>query len=261
MLLGERSVFPFPKSLYAVRDCLKLVVADRPDALVVDFFAGSGTTLHAIALLNAEDEGRRRCILVTNNEVDPKRTRKLNKDGFYRGDPKLEAEGIFEAATRPRIKAAFTGARPDSTPFPDEKKFRYVDGRAFAAGFDENVTFFRLDYMNPDVVELGDAFDAIHPLLWLAAGAHGPRPGSLTVDSKEFYVSEHGRFAVLFSDAALRDLEAELARRDDITHLYVATDSAEAFAEAVEALGQGRRTSMLYRDYLRNFRINRPQSV
>ena len=74
-------------------------------------------------------------------------------------------------------------------------------------------------------------------------------------------MSETGRYAVLFSDAALHDLQAELAERDDITHLYIATDSAEAYAEAVELIGQRRETSMLYRDYLRNFRINMPQSV
>jgi adenine-specific DNA-methyltransferase len=68
-ILGEGASFAFPKSLYAVRDSLKILLADKPDATVLDFFAGSGTTLHATALLNAEDGGRRRCILVTNNEV------------------------------------------------------------------------------------------------------------------------------------------------------------------------------------------------
>lgn len=37
--------------------------------LVIDFFAGSGTTLHAVNLLNYQDGGKRRCIMVTNNEV------------------------------------------------------------------------------------------------------------------------------------------------------------------------------------------------
>lgn len=60
--------FSFPKSLYAVRDALKFFVADKPDALILDFFAGSGTTLHATMLLNEEDGGHRQCFLVTNNE-------------------------------------------------------------------------------------------------------------------------------------------------------------------------------------------------
>ncbi|WP_243113456.1 MULTISPECIES: site-specific DNA-methyltransferase [Blautia] len=61
--------FSFPKSLYSVRDSLKYFVAEKPAALIIDFFAGSGTTMHAVNLLNAEDGGHRRCIMVTNNEV------------------------------------------------------------------------------------------------------------------------------------------------------------------------------------------------
>jgi adenine-specific DNA-methyltransferase len=57
-LLGKRNAFPFPKSLYAVRDALLTVIAQRPDALVLDFFAGSGTTAHAVALINAQLGGK-----------------------------------------------------------------------------------------------------------------------------------------------------------------------------------------------------------
>lgn len=60
--------FSFPKSLYAVHDCLRFFVVNKPNALILDFFAGSGTTLHATMLLNKEDGGNRRCVLVTNNE-------------------------------------------------------------------------------------------------------------------------------------------------------------------------------------------------
>ena len=67
-VLGEKR-FDFPKSLYAVQDTIRFFAADKPNALIVDFFAGSGTTLHAVNLLNAEDGGHRRCIMVTNNEV------------------------------------------------------------------------------------------------------------------------------------------------------------------------------------------------
>lgn len=207
--------------------------------------------------MNAADGGQRRCILITNNEVDEKTTTRLRRKGFFRGDASFEAEGVLEAVARPRVKAAITGVRPDGKPVQGS----YLDGTPFAQGFDENAAFFRLEYLNPDVIELGDGFDAIHPLLWLAAGGRGPRPMTLDALSKEWYVSEGGGYAVLFIVAALHDLEQELAGRADITHLYVITDSPDAFAEVREALGQGRQTSMLYRDYLRNFRINTPQSV
>lgn len=67
-ILGNKR-FTFPKSLYAVKDALRFCTANKPDALILDFFAGSGTTMHAVNLLNAEDGGHRRCIMVTNNEV------------------------------------------------------------------------------------------------------------------------------------------------------------------------------------------------
>ena len=60
--------FPFPKSLYAVKDCIKSVVKNKKDATVLDFFAGSGTTAHAVLELNKEDKGNRKFILCTNNE-------------------------------------------------------------------------------------------------------------------------------------------------------------------------------------------------
>jgi len=59
--------FPFPKSLYAVIECLKASKHPK-SATILDFFAGSGTTMHAVMQLNAEDGGERQCILVTNNE-------------------------------------------------------------------------------------------------------------------------------------------------------------------------------------------------
>ena len=59
--------FPFPKSLYAVEECIRAIIHDK-DAIVLDFFAGSGTTAHAILELNKKDNGDRRFILCTNNE-------------------------------------------------------------------------------------------------------------------------------------------------------------------------------------------------
>lgn len=56
--------FPFPKSLYLVEDCIKAVIHDKNNAIILDFFAGSGTTGHAVLNLNKEDGGNRKFILV-----------------------------------------------------------------------------------------------------------------------------------------------------------------------------------------------------
>lgn len=68
-ILGKRESFPYPKSPYAVVECIK-VCSNKTDSIILDFFAGSGTTLQAVLELNAEDKGVRKCILCTNNEND-----------------------------------------------------------------------------------------------------------------------------------------------------------------------------------------------
>ena len=63
-LIFEDLPFDYPKPTQIMNTLLKVV----PAKTVLDFFAGSGTTLHATMQLNAEDGGHRKCILVTNNE-------------------------------------------------------------------------------------------------------------------------------------------------------------------------------------------------
>jgi len=62
-LFGEREVFSYPKSIFLVEDCLRASNCAK-DTLVLDFFAGSGTTAHAVINLNRQDGGRRKYILV-----------------------------------------------------------------------------------------------------------------------------------------------------------------------------------------------------
>lgn len=62
--------FPYPKSLYNLEECLKATVGNRKNAIILDYFAGSGTTGHAVLELNRKDNGNRSFILVTNNEGD-----------------------------------------------------------------------------------------------------------------------------------------------------------------------------------------------
>ncbi|WP_228019691.1 site-specific DNA-methyltransferase [Brachybacterium epidermidis] len=81
-LLPDGRRFPFPKSLYAVEDVVRYFVKDKPDAVILDFFSGSGTTAHAVMRLNKQDGGRRQCISVTNNEVSAEEQRGLRTSGL-----------------------------------------------------------------------------------------------------------------------------------------------------------------------------------
>jgi len=80
--------FPFPKSLYLVMECLT-VIEQKKNPIILDFFAGSGTTGHAVMKLNNDDNGNRRFILCTNNENNICRDvtyqrikRAMEKDGY-----------------------------------------------------------------------------------------------------------------------------------------------------------------------------------
>lgn len=65
-MFGEKKTFNNPKPLNLIKRIIAF--SSRKDSIILDFFAGSGTTLHATMALNAEDGGHRQCILVTNNE-------------------------------------------------------------------------------------------------------------------------------------------------------------------------------------------------
>lgn len=249
-LLGRRQAFSFPKSLYAVRDTLALVVGQRPNALIVDFFAGSGTTLHAVALLNQADGGRRRTILVTNNEVDERQARQLEGRGYFRGDAEYEQHGIAQAVTAPRIRAALLGRRSDGRPVPG----RYIDGRPCSEGFEENAVFLDLDYQDPDALESGAHFVDVLPALWLTAGADGQLDMSKPRGS--WLIPDASHFAVLLDEDRLTAFLSALARRPDVTHVWLVTDSESAFARMRRRLSERMTVGMLYRDYLRSFRIN-----
>ena len=65
-VVGKQSIFSYPKPVSLIKFIAS--ISTQPYSTILDFFAGSGTTLHATMQLNAEDGGHRQCILVTNNE-------------------------------------------------------------------------------------------------------------------------------------------------------------------------------------------------
>jgi adenine-specific DNA-methyltransferase len=241
--------FSFPKSLYNTRDVLVAAAGAKRDVSILDFFGGSGTTLHATMLLNAEDGQRRTCVLVTNNELKAETAERLNQAGHFRGDETFEAAGVYRAAAYPRVTAAVRGTKPDGAPIPGE----YLDtNRAHAAGFTENVEFFRLDYLDPAEVEFGLHYPEIEPLLWLRAGAIGERV--LLDPTVPLGLPAHSPYAVLFDPAGLPDLLAALPERPDLTHVFIVADSPESFAQIVADLPHDIGTFRLYRDYLETLR-------
>ncbi len=368
--------FPFPKSLYAVRDTVRFYLEDKPNALVVDFFAGSGTTLNAVNLLNATDDGQRRCILVTNNEVSAEEAATLSASGLQPGDAEWEAQGICHSMTWPRSKYTILGRRDDGSaltgeyltgktveiekarnftqigfvdpatlgttakkkqvvamidclpqtlvkdPCPfvvsedhkasvlfdvavaddwlealdgqehitdfyivtptkrvfDQLKVQVVDllgpllvpgeeKRPMGDGFPANLAYFKLDFLEKERVSLRRAFREILPLLWLKAGAVGPRPElSRGEPEPALLVPDGSNFVVLLDEARMGRLLKALDGRTGLSQVFIVTDADESFKtmaqdvrEVAGKANPGLQVVQLYRDYLLNFMINKNQ--
>ncbi len=123
--------FDFPKSLWNVYECLYATTKENPNALILDFFAGSGTTAHAVELLNKLCGGNRKYILITNNAIGEKKDKEFQK---MFGDPKDYPEqylkyeqqfGVCSSITYPRLCAVANGytAKKDIKEVLYEKKF------------------------------------------------------------------------------------------------------------------------------------------
>lgn len=111
-ILGN-NVFQFPKPTKLIK---KITQSTRvKNAIVLDFFAGSGTTGHAVLELNKEDGGHRQFILCTNN-----------------GDKGPDSTKIAEEITYPRIKTVITGKRQDGSKYSD--------------GIPANLRYYKIDH-------------------------------------------------------------------------------------------------------------------
>ena len=274
-VFGDR--FSFPKSLYAVLDCLRLVVSQKPNALIVDFFAGSGTTLHAVNLLNALDDGHRRCIIVTNNEVNKEATRnELKSKGYNPGDEEWEKLGIARYVTWPRTVCSILGKDVHGKPITgfygaekedyilDETKGSYKKKKVqlfpelselkWADGFKANAAYFKLGFLDKTKVSLGMQFKEMLPTLWMKAGAIGKCP-TVKEALPDILILPENKFAVLLDEKAYMEFAAKLDEHPEIETAYIITDSESGYRDMIAGLNV-KASYQLYRDYLDNFRIN-----
>ena len=240
-------VFPFPKSLYAVEDALRFFVISKSNAVVLDFFSGSGTTAHAVMRLNRQDGGRRQCISVTNNEVAADEQKELREQGLRPGDPDWEKHGICDYITKPRVQAAITGETPDGEPIKGEYKF--TDEFPMAEGFEENAEFFTLTYETPVSVNHNRAFTRIAPLLWLRAGSRGRRIDKLPAAGWEV-TDAYGLLVEV--DAATPFCRA-INKAKNLLVAYIVTDDDRRFQAIARRLPDGVEPVRLYESYLTNF--------
>ena len=287
-VIGEKR-FNFPKSIYSVLDDLRYFLSAKPNALIVDFFAGSGTTLHAANLLNAEDNGNRRCIMVTNNEVSAAEAKVLYEQGYKPGDEVWEQLGIARHITWPRTVCSIQGKTVAGNPIkgdygyteeeyvldeestvvskntgkPISKKI-YVKRKVQKApmlanikkanGFPTNANFFKLGFLDKNKISLGMQFKELLPILWMKADAIGKCP-EIEGEVPPMLILPENKMAILNDENCFGEFVEEVKKYEEIKVVYLVTDYEDSFVSMSQELSD-KTTYQLYRDYLDNFRIN-----
>ena len=123
--MAENCDFDYPKSLYNVQECIEAVTKNNPDAVILDFFAGSGTTGHAVLEINKKYGGNRKFILCTNNDVGLKKETQYQREYGYIDENSqtwkdfVEKYGIASSVTYPRVRSAIKG-------FTHKKHFKTI---------------------------------------------------------------------------------------------------------------------------------------
>lgn len=217
--------FEFPKSLYAVHDAIRFFTAEKPDALIVDFFAGSGTTLHAVNLLNAEDGGNRRCIMVTNNEVSEEEETRLKQLGHHPGDVEWDSLGIAQYVNWPRTKGSIKGEN--------------IDGTALTGSY--------LTYLNKEIekirkisqvsiIDNPQTLTSNQKKNLVALCFKGQLPQSLVKADSKFIMSEGHTGSILFDINYAEEWLEALDGQDQVTDIYIVTQNNKEFKRIKEEI-------------------------
>ena len=188
-LLGERKMFDYPKSIWAVLDAISVACNKKKNATVLDFFAGSGTTGHAVMLLNKRDDGNRNFILCTDNE-----------------------NGISEKVCYPRIKKVIEGHKD----FPE------------ITGLDANLKYYKTGFVDAEPTDQNKKklVDKSTEMLCLKESCFEPvKKGSdfkIFKDNKEHYLG------IIYDDAGIASFkkEAEKIGKKITVYVFSLDDSA-----------------------------------
>lgn len=226
-IIGRDVKFDFPKSVYSTKDSIANIVRNKPDALILDFFAGSGTTLNAINLLNAEDGGHRRCILVTNNECSDTDATALRERGIPVGTDEWDRAGVCRSITWPRTRNSILGHKPDGQALRGE----YYTSCRYKVEKARHYT--QIEFV--DVSKEDNSATKKKIVTILSAGkVRSPQ----IEDGAGFYVSDDAKapVAVLFDISAAEDWYTQLEEKSWITEIYIVTKNKKAFTQIKTSL-------------------------
>lgn len=189
-ILGK-NLFTYPKSLYLIQDCLRYWT--QPNAVVLDFFAGSGTTGHAVLELNKEDGGNRQFILCTNNE-----------------------NNICTDVCYPRIEKVIKGYK--------NSKGEKVDG------LDGNLKYFKTDFVDAEPTDKNKVklTNQAIEMLCIHEGTF-----EQIIDKKDFKVFKNNKHhtGIIFDQLVIPDFKKAIKGIDGKFSVYVFSLGDDTFDE------------------------------
>ena len=224
-VIGRSRAFSYPKSLYSVLDSIGVIVGKKTNALIVDFFAGSGTTLHAVNLLNAVDGGHRRCIMVTNNEVSEEEANTLINSGFQPGDEAWEKLGIARYVTWPRIKCSIKGIDVNGNPLNGE----YFTGNKKSV---EHTRTVKQIAINASLLNTAARKSIV------ALFGKDNLPQSLVKSDSHYIIADEYSTSIIFDLEYIGEYVDKLSENDHVTDIYIVTNSNTVFKKIKKEINE-----------------------
>lgn len=224
------SKFPFPKSLYAVEECVRAVV-HKNNSTILDFFAGSGTTGHAVMNLNQEDKGKRKFILCTNNELNGEE-QELRDKGL--SEDEIQSHGICQAVTYPRIK-------------------KVIDGYGKNEGILANLKYYKTSFVPADPTDKNKIALTKKATEMLCVKENTFEEVKLTKQYKIFR-NKKRYIGIVFDHQEIDDFKKEITKIDGKFSLYIFSLGDDTFDEEFEDMKKKVKLSPIPEAILRVYR-------
>jgi DNA modification methylase len=214
-------IFENPKP----KDMIKHLISMAADteAIILDFFAGSGTTAHAVHEINSEIKNANyQYIICTNNEVDKKNKTELEDQGFSKGMPTFEAEGICQKICYPRISKVILGYETKA-----RRKIKGLKG---------NLKYFKTNFVNSEPTHRNKRIltDNSIELLCIKENTFDE---VLSNPDYSIFKGKMKYTAILFNELKLDEFKREIIKLKLKVSVYVFTLEDDNLSEEFEDIG------------------------
>ena len=169
-------------------------------------------------------------------------------------DALSEADHVNDLCVVTTESRAFTALKAQIVEALGPQEVAEDEKRPMAQGFAANLEYFRLDFLDPQEIQMGRQFAAVLPILWMMAGARGPRPTAPDAHAP-WLLPDGCAFVVLMHETRFKDFARHVESRTDLTHVFIVTNSQDTVYK-LRREWPDLRVVQLYKDYLENFRIN-----